>query len=210
MVSLTGMRSTPDIVAPAKSSRKIAHEGRPHLGQSSRTPTATAQSVLSPTGMCTTMDVEATTKAFVAVELSVTMSLGPSSHVPEAHAQPMFSPTGMRTTMDVEALAEFSITFAQPVLFPVDSSRNKEFSTTSVTVKLSKTDMGVIAQGNVPRDCSPLRRSIGCRRIHQLKVSIFPFWRRAQFYVYRKVTLRGVGWRKVQQKGLRQATLGMV
>jgi hypothetical protein len=98
------------------------------------------------------MDVEAMAKAFVVVELSATTSLGPSSHVPEAHSQPMFSPIGMRTTMDVEALVEFLIASAQPMLFPVDSSRSKEFSTTSVTVKLSKTGMGVIAQGNAPRD----------------------------------------------------------
>jgi hypothetical protein len=143
----TGMPPTPDIVASEESSRKIAHEGRTHLGQSSRTPTAPAQLVLSPIGMCTTMIVEDLVEASVAVELSATASLGPS--VPEFHAQPVFSPTGMHTTMDIDTLAEFPTVSTQPI--PAEYTQNKE-STTSVTGELSATDMGVIVQGNEPRD----------------------------------------------------------
>ncbi|KAE8009881.1 hypothetical protein FH972_006288 [Carpinus fangiana] len=137
-VFFTGKPTTPDVVAPAESSRKIEQDGRTQLGQFSRTSTAPTQPVLSPTGMCTTLIVEAPVEALVAVELSATATLDPL--VPEFHALPVFSPTGLHAVMDIKALAEFPTVSAQPV--PTEYARNKE-STTSVTDELSATEIGV-------------------------------------------------------------------
>ena len=109
----SGMLSTPDVVAPAESFQKIAHEGRTLLGQSTCIPTTPAQPALVPTGTSTTLIIEAPVEASVDVEKSESASLDPS--VSEFQAQPVFLTTGLPTARDIEALAEFSTASAQPV-----------------------------------------------------------------------------------------------